>query len=169
MRRGRRTIGIACALVTLAAGLAATAQALGGVEPVRLLVIDETKTFLSTMRVAGLVGALKGAGLFAVDVRFATVEKSWTDPLAGEAPDADSVPYDVVLVIPRGIDDGTADWVWILSDGPSDLGPLAAGGIEMIREVVGLVFEGAVRPTGVHDDLLLGLLYEIYVAKGWMR
>jgi len=169
MKIMRRRIG-PFLFVVLCLGIgAAAAQQDSALSGVRLLVVDETKTFLATMRVGGLVGALKGIGMFDVGVRFADVEASFSDPLAGRWPDEGLEPYDVVLIVPRGIDDGTADWVWILSNGPLSLEPAVAGGIDVIRQVVGLVFEGRVTSTGVHDDLLLGLIYEAYVAKGWMR
>jgi len=138
-------------------------------QPVRLLVIDETKTFLSTMRIGGLVGALKGAGLFQVDVEFADVESSWDNPLAGATPVAEQEPYDIVLVVPRGIDDGTADWVWILN-GPEHLvAPQVMAGVDVLEQFVGLVFEGNVAPVGVNDDLMVTFLYGLYVVEGWIR
>jgi hypothetical protein len=156
-------------LAALVLGVVVNAQPEAAGEAVRLLVVDETKTFLSTMRVGGLVGVLKGSGLFHVDVVFADVKSSWNDPLAGEEPSPDLEPYDLVLLIPRGIDDGSIDWACILSDEPRLLSAHASSGIDLVAQVVSQVFEGNVRPIGVHDDLLLGFLYEVYVMEGWMR
>ena len=156
-------------LTALVFGLVVNAQSETAGEAIRLLIVDETKTFLSTMRVGGLVGALKGSELFHVDVIFADVESSWDDPLVGKGPDPDLEPYDLVLLIPRGIDDGSIDWICSLSGNPRLLPPHVSTGIELIAQVVGQVFEGSVRLMGVHDDLLLGLFYEVYVAKGWIR
>ena len=177
MQKRIRRVGPALALTMICLSMAAMAQ----VEPdavaqmeqtppaMRVLVVDGTKTFLSTMRIGGLVGALKGSGLFEVDVRFADVQAGWHDPLADQSQNEGHVPYDFLLAIPRGIDDASADRIWVLSAGPTTPTSPIVAGLQVIEQVLGLVFEGAVSPFGVHDDLLLGMLYEFYVAKGWMR
>jgi hypothetical protein len=165
----RSRLGPILALTVLTFGLAVTGQQGATTSPVRVLVVDETRTFLSTVRVGALVGVLKGAGIFHVDVRFADVVTSWDDPLAGETPDADLEPYDIILVVPLGIDDATVDWVALVSAGPPFLAPPALGGVELIGQVVEQMFEGNVRTIGVYDHLLVALLYGVYTAEGWMR
>jgi len=169
MSNARNRLALTLAMTILTIGVAANGQLEPAGASVRLLVVDETKTFLSTMRVGGLVGALKTTGLFHVDVRFADVESEWDNPLAGEEQKADLEPYDVILVIPQGIDDASVDWLWLLSDGPANLPPPVLGGVELVEQMVNLVFEGNVRTLGVHDDLLIGCLYGFYVMEGWMR
>jgi len=169
MRNTSRGLALILAMAILAIGVAANGQPDPAGSPIRLLVVDETKTFLSTMRVGGLVGALKAAGLFHVDVHFADVDAEWDDPLAGEDPEPGLEPYDVILVIPQGIDDASVEWLWLLSDGPANLPPPIRGGIDLIEQMVSLVFEGNVRTLGVYDDLLIGCLYGLYVMEGWMR
>jgi len=169
MRTTRRRTGTILAVLLLLSSGVALAQSETSALPLRLLVVDGTKTFLSTMRVGGLVGALKGTGFFEVDVLFAEVQSGWHDPLAGRTPAEGLEPYDILVVIPRGIDDGTVDWVWVLSDGPTNPALPLFEGLETVRQILGLVFEGAVRPMGVFDDLLLGVLYETYTARGWTR
>jgi len=102
-------------------------------------------------------------------VLFADVQSGCHDPLACRTPSDGLEPYDILVVIPRGIDDGTVDWVWVLSDGPTNPALPLFEGLETVRQILGLVFEGAVRPMGVFDDLLLGVLYETYTARGWTR
>jgi len=120
MKRFAVRLALAIALI---AALNAPVQA-----GVRVLVVDETKTLASTMRVAGLVGALRGTGLFDVSHRLADVESSWDDPLAGSEPPPDEAPQDLILIVPRGIDDGSADWIWIASNGLFSLPPASAPG-----------------------------------------
>ena len=169
MTNARNRLALILAVTILILGVVVNGQPDLASASVRLLVVDETKTFLSTMRVGGLVGVLKGSGLLHVDVVFADVESSWDSPLAGVKLDSDLEPYDLVLLIPRGIDDGSIDWACILSGVPRLLSAHASSGIDLIAQVVSQVFEGNVRPIGVHDDLLLGFLYEVYVMEGWMR
>ena len=155
------TLAFVIAIVVAVSSLA-VAQA-----GVRVLVVDETKTLASTMRVAGLVGMLKGMGPFEVAYRLADVESSWDDPLAGAEPDG--VPYDLIIVVPRGIDDGSADWIWIVSNGLLSLPPVVRSGIDLIDGVIGRVFGGGARPVGLYDDFLLSFLSALYVNEGWLR
>jgi len=164
----RRFVWILVVLV-LSLGVWAAGQGAPSPGAVRLLVVDETKTFLSTMRVGALVGALRGFGLFEVDVRLADVTSSWDDPLSDAAMGVDSEPYDIILIIPIGLDDGAVDWVWIVSDGPTCLSAAVLGGAQLIEQIVGAVFEGVVRPVGVYDDLMPSFLFAEYVLEGWIR
>ena len=92
--RFARALALVIAVVVAVSGVA-LAQA-----GVRVLVVDETKTFASTMRVAGLVGILKGMGPFAVSYRPVDVSSSLGDPLSGESPDG--APYDLIVIVPLG-------------------------------------------------------------------
>jgi len=160
----RVSISVVVILIMIVA--AAVPAAAGG--GIRVLIVDETKTLAATMRVAGLVGGLKGAGPFDVSYRVADVVSSWDDPLFGVQP-SDDAPYDLVVIVSRGIDDGTSDWVWILSDGLSPLPPIVRTGIGMIGAIVDRVFGGRVRALGVYDDFLLPFLSALYVNEGWLR
>ena len=63
MRISRSWVGPALALAVLTSVCLVTAgQQEGATAPVRVLVVDETKTFLSTMRVGGLVGGVTDPG-----------------------------------------------------------------------------------------------------------
>jgi len=84
---------------------------------VRVLLIDETKTFTSTMKVAGTIGALRQMGLFDVSVRLANVDTDYSDPLAGITPEPDQSPFDLVLILPRGLDTKANVSIWLVSDG----------------------------------------------------
>jgi len=169
MTTQRNRIGLALVLAIVVLSVAAGAQPETESSAIRLLIVDETKTFLSTMRVGALVGVLKGAGLFEVDVKFADVATSWDDPLDGETLDPGLEPYDIVVVIPVGIDDGTVDWVLLVSGPPPLLDPAVLAGLGAVGQITSQVFEGNVRAVGITDHLLVALLYGIYSAEGWMR
>jgi len=169
MATQRNRLGLFLVLAIVVLSAAAGAQPETESPTIRLLIVDETKTFLSTMRVGALVGVLKGAGLFEVDVKFVDVATSWDDPLDGETLDPDLEPYDIVVVIPIGIDDGTVDWVLLVSGPPPLLDPSVLGGLGMIGQITAQVFEGNVRAVGIADHLLVALLYGVYSAEGWMR
>ena len=91
---------------------------------VRVLVVDETKTFASTMRVAGLVGGLRSVGLFDVGVTLAEVVGNYDDPLADRTPEEGEEPFDLIVILPRGLDDGSIGQIWVVSAGLSSLSPI---------------------------------------------
>jgi len=137
--------------------------------PTRVLVIDETKTFASTMRVAALVGALRGLPSLDVEFRLVDVASSWDDPLAGQRLAAESSPYDVLLMVPRGIDDGSAPWIWLVTDWIGSLTPQVRASVEAIAQIVDMVFAGMGTATDVSEDLWPYLLWIAYSTKGWIR
>ncbi len=153
------------ALIVLAASAAAQ-QAPTAQGKIRLLLVDETKTFSSTMRVGALAGILKKSGTFDVAVKMVDVTSSYADPLAGESP-AES-PYDIILIIPRGIDDGSVDQIWLVTRGFSELPPPAVQGIKMLAALVDKVFAGLARATDVSQDLFPGFFSALYVKEGWL-
>jgi len=166
MSRRSMVVGWTFVLV-IAAALAASAQP--APEPIRVLVVDETKTFDSTMRVAGLVGALRLVGLFDVGVALADVASSYDDPLAGREPDEGGELYDLIVVLPRGLDDGSIRQIWIVSAGLDDLSPSVAAALDIASGIVDRVFTGIGEATDVSEDLWPCLLWAVYSTNGWIR
>ncbi len=166
MSRRSMVVGWTCVLV-VAAALVASAQP--EVAPIRVLVVDETKTFDSTMRVAGLVGTLRSVGLFDVGVALADVTSSYDDPLAGREPDEGGELYDLIVVLPRGLDDGSIRQIWIVSAGLDDLSPSVAAGLGVVADVLEQVFAGIGEAIDVSEDLWPCLLWAVYSANGWIR
>ena len=135
---------------------------------IRVLLIDETKTFTSTMKVAGTIGALRQMGLFDVSVRLADVDTDYADPLAGIAPESDQEPFDFILILPRGLDTKTGVSIWLVSDGFNVLSSFARGAVNLVSTVVDQVFAGSGQTIDVSEDLWPGFLQAAYVLKGWM-
>jgi hypothetical protein len=135
-------------------------------EGVRVLLVDETKTFASTMRVAGLVKGLRLVGPFDVEVVLADVASSYDDPLSGKAA---SEPYDVILVLPRGLDDGSVRQIWIVTAGLDDLPAGVAGALDVLSGIIDQVFAGIGEAIDVSEDLWPGLLWSVYATEGWIR
>jgi len=156
-------LGILC----LGWALAATAQDAG--ESTRILVVDETKTFVSTMRVAGVVGALRQMPGFAVDVRFEDAAGRLADPLADLIPAEDVEPYDIVLIIPRGIDDASIPWIWIVAGWVPQLPPRLQASVAILSQIVDQAFAGLAEAVDTTEDLYPNILWSEYVVKGWIR
>jgi len=166
MERRSRIVGWIGALVA-AVVFAASAQPEPA--PVRVLVVDETKTFDLTMRVAGLVGALRTTGAFEVGVKLADVATSFDDPLAGRTPEEGEAPYDLIVVLPRGLDDGSIRQIWIVSDGMNALSPIVAASLPGLSDVIDRVFAGIGAAIDVSEDLWPCWLWAAYAMTGWVR
>ncbi len=166
MNRRSTVVGWMYVLVVVTA-LVASAQPEGGA--IRVLVVDETKTFASTMRVAGLVGGLRSVGLFDVGVALADVTSSYDDPLADREPEPGADPYDLIVVLPRGLDDGSVRQIWIVSAGLSALPPGAVASLSLLTGIVDQVFAGIGEATDVSEDLWPCLLWATYAMNGWIR
>jgi hypothetical protein len=149
-------------------GIAVLSAAAQQSSPARVLLIDETKTFLSTMRVAGLVGALRGTGVLQVDVRLADVGSGFDDPLAGVEQPPDLIPYPIAVIVTRGVDSGVFPYVWILSGDVQAMLPGDRTALDVVTQVVSQVFAGVGTPVGVYEDLYPALLWALYVQEGWM-
>jgi hypothetical protein len=154
-----------CVLISI--GLSAQTTGEESVAGVRLLLVDETKTFISTMRVGALAGALKGSRLFEVSVRLVDVESSYEDPLAGAS--SDQAPFDIILILPRGLDDRSVSQIWVVSGGLDELAPSVRAGLAGASQVLDQVFQGIGEAIDVSEDLWPGLLAALYLQEGWLR
>lgn len=146
-----------------------TARSLG--PSLRVLLVDETKTFASTMRVGALAGVLRRSGLAEVTVLLSDVGWSYGDPVAGRKDELDG-PYDGIVIITRGIDDGTSDWIWIVANTPRGSSPdypTFAAAIDALSLVIERVFSGLARAIDGREDLFPAFLAALHVQEGILR
>ncbi len=136
---------------------------------IRILIVDETKTFTSTMKVAGTIGALRQMGLFEVSVRLADVDTDYDDPLAGIALETGQDPFDLILILPRGLDTKTNVSIWLVSDWLNALSPFVRGAVDLVSNVVDQVFAGSGQTIDVSEDLWPNFLWAVYAKKGWTK
>ena len=132
----------------------------------RLLLVDETKTFASTMRVGALAGILRKTGMVDVTVRLVDIESSYGDPLAGLATAEE--PYDIILIVPKGIDDGSVVQIWLVTrffeeGSPEDVSLAALSGI------IDQIFQGLATAIDVSEDLWPAGYAALYLQQGWLR
>lgn len=132
----------------------------------RLLLVDETKTFSSTMRVGALAGVLKKTGMVDLSVKMIDVDSSYVDPLTGL--NVPKQPYDLVLIIPRGIDDGSISQIWLVSEFYESSTPQYALLVGLSR-IVNQVFQGIATATDVSQDLWPAGYAALYQEEGWLR
>jgi len=136
---------------------------------IRLLLVDETKTFTSTMKVAATIGALRQTGMLDVSVRLSDEANDFADPLRDVPLDADEEPFDLVLILPRGLDTKTGVNIWLISEGLGELPQGVRASVDLVSNVVDQVFEGSGHTVDVSEDLWPGFLGAAYRTKGWLR
>jgi len=132
----------------------------------RLLLVDETKTFASTMRVGALAGILRKAGMVDLFVELVDVESSYGDPLAGLATAEE--PYDIILIIPKGIDDGSVAQIWLVTRFFEEASPEYSG-LLALSGIIDQIFQGLATAINVSEDLWPGGYAALYLQQGWLR
>ncbi len=132
----------------------------------RLLLVDETKTFASTMRVGVLAGILRKTGMVDLSVELVDVESSYGDPLAGLA--AAEEPYDIILIIPKGIDDGSVAQIWLVTRFFEETSPESAH-LLALSGLIDQIFQGLATAIDVSEDLWPAGYAALYLQQGWLR
>lgn len=165
----RKGIMLVLVAALLLIGITAAAQSISTTpvaSPVRLLIVDETKTFASTMRVGITANILKKTKLFAITADMVDVSSSYVNPLAGKTPP--DQPYDIVLIFPRGIDNGSVHQIWVVTRSLSVFSPRAAAAVTMLETVINKVFAHVGTAIDVNADLFPGFFSALYVKEGWL-
>jgi len=147
----------------LTASVAATAE---DVPPrVRLLLVDETKTLENSMRVQVLASVAKKTGQFELSATIVDVVSSFDHPLTGQRP---HTAYDVIVVLPKGLDDDTLNQVWILTRPiDRDMRPEVKTAIAILHGLGQKVFPG-ISFTDVTQDLIPGYFAALLIREGWL-
>ena len=178
MKKAGMFLAIGLVLVVLLATGKAQVQTGGEISfaggPFRLLIVDETKGFEPTVRVGILAKVLKDSGMVDVSVMLADVDSAYDDPLHGRTPGEDEEPYDIILIVSKGIDDGSAPFVWIVfgsfdgGEGAVDL-EAAMEMLGLFRGVIDTVFQGIAEAVDITKDFYPMLLGAFHQASGWLR
>jgi len=141
----------------------------GMAEPqqVELLLVDETKTLQASLMVNAFAKALKDTGLFNLEAKFVDVKSSFDDPLG---PNGGDKRYEMILVIPRAVEDGSFKQLWIVTQ-PINHGTRAEvlEGIQAIKNIVHQGSGGQFAAVGVMDDLIPALFSAIFALNGWLK
>lgn len=166
----KRAIAI-LALIALLGGWAAFSvsdsvqgQDQGG-PPFKLLIVDETRTFVVSMRLELLARALKRTGLFALSTRVVEVDSSFADPLQGLEPDQ---RYDLILIAPRGLDDRTVRQLWIVTRPFNEVSPGLIQAVSALKRLVAQLSQGLVAAVDVTEDAIPAIFATIFIRRGWL-
>jgi len=166
MKSVRKIIVLVLLTLLVLASVQALAQQNQPQMKLRLLLVDETKTFASTMRVGALAGVLKKMGMVDLTVKMVDVDSSYADPLAGL--EVSEQPYDLVLIIPKGIDDASISQIWLVSEYYETSTPQHAL-LTGLSGIVDQVFQGTATATDVSEDLWPAGYAALYREQGWLR
>jgi len=133
--------------------------------PVRVLVIDETKTFQESLQVNALAGLLKGNPTFEVAAKLAEVASPLDLPLQHETLET---TFDLVVLVP--LDLGRGKTVWLFGRPYFEQKePQVAQAAQALRGMLSQVFApqgAAVR--GVGDDLFPAIVAGYFLKHGWL-
>jgi len=137
----------------------------GEKEKLALLIVDETRTFSSSIRVELLARALAQAGLFEISARIAGVESGFENPLQGEPPDR---CYDIILIIPRTIEHGTVRQLWVVTKAFSGISAQLHAAVRSLKETANAVFAGVAEAVDVSEDLVPGFFSAVLIQEEWL-
>ena len=134
---------------------------------VELLLVDETQTLQASILVQILAQTLKSTGLFQMDAKVANVRSSFDDPLG---PNPTEKRYELILVVPRGLEDGTLRQLWIVTPPitPATRSQLVAT-IEMIKTLIAQGTQGRLEAVGIMDDIAPAWFAAIFIRHGWLK
>ena len=166
--RIQRTMRISVVILALTCMTGSACVPAHGAPPMALLIADGTKTFASTARVGALAGAIRATGAFELSVCFTDQESLYDDPLVGVAECPDGA-YDIVVYVPRGLDDGTADTLWIVTEVLPWTSPEGWGLVELLSDLIDRVFAGSAVAVDPTEDLWPAFVALVYQAEGWLR
>ncbi|MFP4135728.1 MAG: hypothetical protein ACLFN7_01830 [Candidatus Acetothermia bacterium] len=137
--------------------------------PYRLLVVDGTRSLELSMRVQGLVSALKKREGLEVDAQTLKTEDPTLNPLKG----MEEETYDLVMIVPPTIETGSIEQVWLvtrpLSQIPLEQKQGALAQLDQLKKAVSQAFEDKVTPVGVNDDLIPAYFSSLLLREGALR
>ncbi|MCR4404154.1 MAG: hypothetical protein NUW06_02485 [Candidatus Acetothermia bacterium] len=134
-------------------------------EQFKLLVVDETRSFAASMAVELFARAVRRTGLFDLAARSVSVASSFDDPLRGQRPDR---RYDIIVIVPRGVEDGTVNQVWIATRPFPEISLELRQAVALIKGIVNSGAQGRLRAVDVTDDALPGIFATIFIREGWL-
>jgi len=132
---------------------------------VRLLIVDETKSFGESVQVNILAGLLQQSGLFDITARFVDVSSSLDLPLQEGAL---SERFDLVIVIPLKL--GQIHTIWMFGRPYYQAHePHVAQAAQVLRGLLEKVF--SLQQTvvkGIEDGLFPALVAGVFLRYGWL-
>ncbi len=138
-------------------------------ERFKLLVVDETQSIETSMRVQGFVGALKQRSEVEVVTRMAKPDEPTENPIK----DPQNLTVDAVLIFPHTIETGRINQVWIVTRPYSAIPVKArketANMMKRLKDGIEQAFSGKVNAVGVDDDVIPAYFSTLFLREGVLR
>jgi len=138
-------------------------------EQFKLLVVDETESIESSMRVQGFVGALKQRPEVEIITRMFKPDEPTDNPIEK----TENLEVDAVLIFPHTIDTGMVNQVWIVtrpySAIPVEARKETANMMEQLKDGIEQAFSGKVNAVGVDDDVIPAYFSTLFLREGVLR
>jgi len=134
-------------------------------ERCRLLIVDETRTIGSSLRVEVLARALNQTGLFDLSAQIVAVDTGFENPLQDAVPDRD---YNIILIIPRAIEHGTVKQLWVITRSFTEISPQLCAVIACLKETANAVFANVAEAIDVTEDLIPGFFAALFIKEEWL-
>ncbi len=170
MKLRYRILGRLLAALLIGYGLIGLANTTSGEQSSlqTLLLVDATKTFSSTARVGALAGAIRSTGLFDLSVRFSAGTCLYEDPLACDT-DLPAEPFDLAVIIPRGIDDRSAQSIWVVTNIMPWSDAEGFQAVTAVEAMIDQIFAGLAQAVDPTSDLWPAFAASLYRTQGWIR
>lgn len=157
--------GILIGLLLWSAGTVAEPQT--EAERVALLLVDETHTLQASILVQILAQTLNRTDLFQMEAKVVQVRSSFDDPLG---PNVSEKQYEMILVIPRGLEDGSLRQLWIATRPIThQTRPELMAAMETVKSLIAQGSGGLLEAVGVMDDALPAWFAAIFLWHGWLK
>ncbi len=135
--------------------------------PIDLLIVDETKTLQFSLLVNLLAARIESTGLFEIEAVFPTVSSSFDDPLGVNR---SGRRYEMILVIPRALEQGTLNQIWIVTCPITQATPPELlGGFQISEKLLQEVEQVRIEAVTVNDDAVPGFFATLFQGNGWLR
>lgn len=135
----------------------------------KLLIVDETESMETSMRVQGFVGAIKSRS----DVEVLTRMFKTDNPTANPLKDSENLMVDAVVIVPSSIETGKVKQVWIVtrpfSAVPLEMRAEMMGMMDQLKEGIEKAFSGQVNAVGVNDDVIPAYFSTLFLREGVLR
>ena len=156
-------------IVGLIFSFTAVSNAQQEVERFKLLVVDETQSIETSMRVQGFVGALKQRPEVEVVIRMTKPDEPTENPIK----DSQNLKVDAVLIFPHTMETGKINQVWVVtrpySAIPVEARKKTTNMMNQLKDGIEQAFSGKVNAVGVNDDVIPAYFSTLFLKQGVLR
>ncbi len=137
-------------------------QIQGQPAPLRVLIVDETRTLLASFQVNALIITLRAMPGFSVAAQFAEVETGMEVP---PLKNVTGKSFDLIVIVPRNLEE--LQQIWLITRPWNELAPPVQSSVQTVAQVVGKIFGSTgVHPRDVTQDLVPGWFAAIFQQMG---